>query len=526
LTADTKYYYRFGSSTQALQNGTENYFITAPDATTTRKIRIAAFGDCGRNDNGFQTGSLSAYQNYVGNNPAEVLMLLGDNAYNSGTDGEYQSNYFDVYSSNILKNHQLFPAPGNHDYANNATRQADHNVPYYSIFTNPANGESGGVPSGTEAYYSYDWGNVHFLSLDSYGKENGGSTRLYDTTGAQTLWVKQDLAANTKPWVIAYWHHPPYTMGSHNSDSESELINMRQNFIRILERMGVDLIICGHSHDYERSYLLNGHYGNESSFNINTHTISSTSGKYDGSSNSCVYTTNSGISNSGTVYVVAGSAGADGGIQAGYPHNALPFSVDDGGMFYLEVEDNRLDAKFIRRTGAVADQFTLMKNVNKTTNLSIAAGTPTNLTASWVGTYNWSTGATTRTISVAPNSNTTYSVADNQGCLTDQFTIDITANFSNRSENTQKQVTDEGSKTISKIKIIPTLVKRGQSIIIENVAGQYLKGSLVDVNERVIKEFQFIGSGLLSTDALKNGIYFIRVLENNKFKTQKIVVID
>ena len=53
-----------------------------------------------------------------------------------------------------------------------------------------------------------------------------------------------------------------------------------------------------------------------------------------------------------------------------------------------------------------------------------------------------------------------------------------------------------------------------------------MKGSLVDVNKRVIKEFQFIGSGFLSTDALKNGIYFIRVLENNKYKTQKIVVID
>jgi hypothetical protein len=59
-------------------------------------------------------------------------------------------------------------------------------------------------------------------------------------------------------------------------------------------------------------------------------------------------------SNHGTVYVVAGSAGADGGVQAGYPHNALPFSQDDGGMFYFEVDSNRLDAKFIRRDGQIA----------------------------------------------------------------------------------------------------------------------------------------------------------------------------
>jgi hypothetical protein len=63
------------------------------------------------------------------------LLLLGDNAYDSGTDAEFQTRFFDIYSSNILKNHVLFPSPGNHDYANNATRQADHNIPYYSMFT-------------------------------------------------------------------------------------------------------------------------------------------------------------------------------------------------------------------------------------------------------------------------------------------------------------------------------------------------------------------------------------------------------
>ena len=152
----------------------------------------------------------------------------------------------------------MYPAPGNHDYANSGARQDDHNIPYYNMFTLPSNGECGGVPSGTEAYYSFDIGDVHFLSLDSYGEET--NTRLYDTLGAQVTWIKTDLAANTKRWVVAYWHHPPYTKGSHNSDSEGELISMRENFIRILERYGVDLVICGHSHNYERSYLLKGYY--------------------------------------------------------------------------------------------------------------------------------------------------------------------------------------------------------------------------------------------------------------------------
>jgi methionine-rich copper-binding protein CopC len=521
LIADTKYFYRFGSSTQVLQAGNDNYFTTQPPATTSRKLRFAAFGDCGRNDNGFQSGTLSSYLNFVGANPAEALLLLGDNAYNNGTDAEYQSNYFNVYSANILKNHQLFPAPGNHEYANSAARQDDHNIPYYSIFTNPSNAQSGGVASGTEAYYSWDWGNVHFLSLDSYGEENGGTTRLYDTLGAQAVWVKQDLAANTKPWVVVYMHHPPYTMGSHNSDTESELINMRQNFIRILERMGVDLLLCGHSHDYERSYLLNGYYGNEASFNVGTHALSSSSAKYDGSANSCTYKTITG-QNHGTVYVVAGSSGADGGVQAGYPHNAMPWSVDDGGMLYFEVEDNRLDAKFIRRTGVVSDQFTIMKNVNKTTNLSIPSGTPTQLTASWVGTYNWNTTETTRTITVAPAANTTYTVTDNLSCVTDVFNITVTGG--NRNINTY--VPAETQTVNAFLKVSPTLAQKGQRVIVQTDASQPAEAVVTDINGRVIRTYKFAQQLSIPTEKLQSGIYFIRLKGKYRSQTQKFVVMD
>lgn len=521
LTADTKYYYRFGSSAQVLQAGTDNYFTTQPPANTTRKMRFAAFGDCGRNDNSFQSGSLSAYLNFVGSNPAEAMLLLGDNAYENGTDLEYQSNYFNAYSSNILKNHQLFPAPGNHDYANTAARQDDHNVPYYSIFTNPANGQSGGLASGTEAYYSWDWGNVHFLSLDSYGEENGGTTRLYDTLGAQAVWVKQDLAANTKPWVVAYWHHPPYTMGSHNSDTETELINMRQNFIRILERMGVDLVLCGHSHDYERSYLLNGHYGNEASFNVNTHTLSNSSGKYDGSANSCTYKTVNG-QNHGSVYVVAGSAGADGGVQAGYPHNAMPWSVDDGGMFYFEVEDNRLDAKFIRRTGVISDQFTIMKNVNRSNNLTISAGTPTVLTASWIGNYSWSTGATTRSITVSPLVTTTYTVTDGLNCITDSYQVTVSGTLT-RIKSEAKENTIQSPL----FSIQPTLAKRGQVVQLLSTVASPVDVVLTAMSGQQIRKFRFSGNGRLETNQLQAGVYLLQISNGNgQQHTKKIVITE
>ncbi|MEO6612545.1 MAG: metallophosphoesterase [Chitinophagaceae bacterium] len=437
LTADTKYFYSIGTSTTVIQVSASNFFTTLPSATPNRKIRIAAFGDCGKNTtnnsagvNGvtYQSESLTRYQTYLASNSIDApdaWLLLGDNAYNAGTDAEYTSNFFGTYGANILLNHKLYPTPGNHDYANDPTRQDDHAVPYYSIFDLPGAGELGGVASGKEEYYSFDIGNIHFLALDAYGEE--ANKRIYTAGSAQAAWVQSDLAANTKKWVVAYWHHPPYTMGSHNSDSEGELISMRSNFISILENAGVDLIINGHSHDYERSYLIKGHYGLEATFSAGTHAVSTSSAKYT-SNATCPYVYNSSPANHGTVYVVAGSTGASGNTQAGYPHNAFPYSVNDGGFFYFEVDDNRLDAKFIRRDGTTFDNFTIMKDVNTTTNYTIPNGGSQQLTASWpqTGNYTWTaTSGTTRSVSVSPSSNTTtnYTVTDAFGCVTDQFAV-------------------------------------------------------------------------------------------------------
>ncbi len=430
LTPETKYYYTVGTTTTTLQGDADNFFVTAPTDTSTKKITAAVFGDCGRNDNNYQTNSLNQYLNYLQGKSlkaADLMLLLGDNAYTNGTDAEYTSGFFTPYQSTILKNHIMFPAPGNHDYANDGGRQDDHAVPYYDIFTVPDAGQSGGVASNNKAYYSYNWGNIHFLSLDSYGEEDAGTTRLYDTNGKQVQWIKNDLAANNKKWTIAYWHHPPYTMGNHNSDNESELVAIRQNFIQILERNGVDLILCGHSHNYERSYLLKGYAGNEAAFNIAAHTKDSSSAKYDGSANSCPYIYPSGKNTHGTVYVVAGSAGASGGVQTGYPHNAMPFSFNDGGMLFLEIEDNRLDAKFIRQDGVIADKFTIIKDANRRDTFTITPGNSIELSANWIGGYVWSTSAGGKKITVSPTANTLYSVKDSNAntCINNEYYVKV-----------------------------------------------------------------------------------------------------
>jgi hypothetical protein len=118
--------------------------------------------------------------------------------------------------------------------------------PYYDAYVLPTAAEAGGIASGTEAYYAFDYGNVNFIVLDSYETSRS-------TTGAMARWLEADLAATTQDWIIAFFHHGPFTKGTHDSDTEIEHIQMRENLLPILEAGGVDAVLSGHSHIYERT---------------------------------------------------------------------------------------------------------------------------------------------------------------------------------------------------------------------------------------------------------------------------------
>jgi hypothetical protein len=364
LLPGSRYYYSIGGIKDTLQADSSDYFYTLPPSGSKNLVRVGFFGDCGNNSVN-QRQVRDQFLKYLDTNYLNAWVLVGDNTYPDGTDAEFQSNFFNIYKNDLLKKYPLFPAPGNHDYHDiefsAALAQKTHSVAYYQNFSMPENGESGGEPSHTKAFYSFDIANAHFLSLDSYGKEDN-ETRMYDTTGAQVQWIKRDLEANkNRGWVIVYFHHPPHTMGSHNSDAEKELIKIRENFIRILERYGVDLVISGHSHDYERSKLMYGYYGKDDEFDPAKYNLSNSSGKNDGSVNSAPYE-KKGPGSLGTVYIVTGSAGKLGGHQASYPHKAMYFADDThGGASIVEIQNGRLDFKWICADGLIRDHFTMIK---------------------------------------------------------------------------------------------------------------------------------------------------------------------
>jgi hypothetical protein len=167
-------------------------------------------------------------------------------------------------------------------------------------------------------------------------------------------WAKNDINATTRDWIVAFWHHPPYTKGSHDSDSESALKEMRANFLPFLEQAGVDLVLTGHSHSYERSFLLDGHYGDSSTFSA-SHKVDGGSGR-----DPAPYTKSAGtVGNEGAVYVVAGSSGKTSGGSLDHP--AMYISLNNLGSLVIDVDGSRMDVRFLRENGATADSFAIVK---------------------------------------------------------------------------------------------------------------------------------------------------------------------
>src|SRR5262249_26224234 len=264
----------------------------------------------------------------------------------------YQAGVFQMFEP-MLRRSVLWPCLGNHD-AGSANSPIQFGV-YYDIFTLPAQGQAGGAMSGSEAYYSFDYANVHVVCLDS-------SDTDWSKNGLMLRWLTTDLATNRQDWLIAYCHHPPYTRGSHNSDndrdSDGRMRLVRERVLPLLEEHGLDLMMSGHSHAYERSYLLDGFYGRSTNLNEKVHFKSKNDGRAEGTG-IYVKPTRGPAPHEGAVYVVAGSSGQTSGGRLQHPVSAL--SLDVPGSLVLDFDGPRLDATFLDDKAAVRDHFTIVK---------------------------------------------------------------------------------------------------------------------------------------------------------------------
>jgi hypothetical protein len=346
LAPATRYYYSVGTGANTLAQGQECHFVTPPPPGQSQPTRVWVIGDAGQSAGENQIRMRNAYYQHAGPRRTDVWLALGDNAYYSCDDGEYQTNFFDVYPG-LLRQTAVWSAIGNHE---TYSATADGRLSYLGIFSFPTNGEAGGVASRAEEYYSFDYANIHFICLDA-------ATWSPDANGAMANWLCADLDANTNQWLIAFWHHPPYTKGWYDSDTDPELIAMREIIVPILEARGVDLVLCGHSHVYERSFLLRGHYRDSSTLQPGM-ILDHGSGR-ENDTGAYIKHASGALANQGTVYVEVGCSGS---VRAARGHHpAMFFDEAELGSLVLDIRSNRLDAAFLRETGAVDDSFTIIK---------------------------------------------------------------------------------------------------------------------------------------------------------------------
>jgi hypothetical protein len=348
LTPATKYYYAVFDGDRRMTPADESYSFTTPPMIGARvPVRFWALGDGGTG----RQEQMDVYRAMVDftareNRPLDLWLHLGDMAYGTGRDMEFQSRFFESYEG-VLRSSVCWPTMGNHE---GHTSKGETGIgPYYDAYVMPRYGEVGGVASGKEAYYSFNWANIHFICLNSHDADRHADKPM-------AKWLKADLEKAKADWLIAFWHHPPYTKGSHDADKEKDMAEMRQHLMPIIESGGVDLVLSGHSHIYERSMLIDGSYGatNQSADNF---VLDDGDGDPDGDG---AYRKSEGIHpHQGTVAVVAGNAGAAMSRRGTVP--LMRKTLLEFGSVIVDVNGDTLTGKMINRSGKVRDLFSMVK---------------------------------------------------------------------------------------------------------------------------------------------------------------------
>lgn len=213
LSPDTTYYYRVGVE-GAFSPGYS--FTTGPAPGNRSPTVFLASGDS-RDSPGTWRKIMSA----ADANGAEFRIFTGD-AVATGSNVEEWDEWFDA-GTGFAESVPTIMGHGNHEYYAQA---------YFALH---------GMP-GNERYFSFDYGNMHFVALDDevYGDE---------AWQAQADWLAADLAATEQPWKFTFHHEPAF------SSSLTHPINeyVKQWIVPVAEAGGVDFDFSGHNHHYERT---------------------------------------------------------------------------------------------------------------------------------------------------------------------------------------------------------------------------------------------------------------------------------
>lgn len=270
-------------------------------------FRFLVFGDSGR-----ATREQFALARQMARCAPDLLVHTGDLVYPEGKRSDYEDKFFRPYRE-LLSEIPLWPTLGNHDDS-----KEERGDPYREVFELPANGPRGVT---AENNYWFEYGEARFVVLDS----NATSDKLAQLVAP---WARAVLGEPGPTWRFVVFHHPPYTAGQHKPH-----MAIREALVPIFEETGVDIVLCGHDHLYERSLPLRGGAP-------------------------------VGAGERGVLYVVSGAGGASLYKIQGTPEEQARFAKLDNAHYSLtqiDVSRTRVAGRQISAEGDVLDEWVVEK---------------------------------------------------------------------------------------------------------------------------------------------------------------------
>src|SRR5215213_10806261 len=298
-----------------------NIDIVYAQTTTIPNFNIAAVGDWGCNSNTDKT------VNSIKTQSPELILGLGDYSYESSADC-WLDTIEPIYDSNNPNANNMQISIGNHE--NSGSEDLNTYLNAFSLTR-----QFGQV-------YSFNFNNVHFLSM---------ATEIsYSTSSSQNAFVKQDLAAAAANpninWIIVYFHKPMYSSPNSCSSCDGES-SLRDIYHPIFDQYGVDIVLEGHAHDYQRSFPI----------------------KFNSNSKSNPIITNNNINNyndpEGQIHAIVGTGGINFHSLDGKSSFIVYQQSNKFGYLNIDIQNNgtNLIGKFISNEGgAILDQFTISKS--------------------------------------------------------------------------------------------------------------------------------------------------------------------
>jgi predicted phosphodiesterase len=227
LDPGSTYHYRV----EGVGGSSSGCFRTAPVGDDSR-FSFAVVGDSGSGGKG-QLAVAALLERLR----PDLVLHTGDVVYPAGQERHYDRRFFAPYR-NLIKTVPLFPVLGNHDV------RKGNGAAFLENFHPPL-----GSPGSTKRYYSFDWGNTHFVALDSelYRGDRGSNPE------EQRVFLERDLATTRKRWKVAFLHRSPYGSSRHGGDEK-----VREDLEPLFVKHGADLVFSGHDHVYERTVPITG----------------------------------------------------------------------------------------------------------------------------------------------------------------------------------------------------------------------------------------------------------------------------